>query len=99
MIWSDSTLAAKPNKLSGVKKSPKPTRVPGYLETVKLHKIRASQTYLGGKLVNMLQWVEASIPPKLIANCVFVGVWSFTDLYATPSAKKSAVVMYVSPAR
>ena len=31
MIWSDSTLAAKPNKAEGVRKSPKSTMVPDYV--------------------------------------------------------------------
>ena len=39
VVWSDSTLATKPNRLPNVKKAPKPKKLPDHLQTVKSHKI------------------------------------------------------------
>ena len=81
VICSDSTLAAKPNKAEGVKESPKSMVVPDYLKTVKLHKILAKMTHGGGKLVDMLKWVEDILAPIGPQSCLFVGVWSFNDFF------------------
>ena len=81
MIWSDPTLAAKPNKAVGVKKAPASTKVPEYLRTVKLHKILAQMTQGGGQLYDMLKWVESILTTKGRQSCLFVGVWSFNDFF------------------
>ena len=81
MIWSDSNLAAKPYKVEGVRKSPKSTMVPDYLKTVKLHHILAKMTHDGGKLVDMLKWVEDILATSGPQSCLFVGVWSFNDFF------------------
>ena len=78
MIWADSTLAAKPNKADGVKKKPRSTMVPDYLKTIKLHNIQAKMTHCGGKLVDMLKWVE-DLPAVGPQSCLFVGVCPFND--------------------
>ena len=57
-IWSDSTLAAKPNKAAGVKKAPAMTKVPDYLKTVKPHRIVHLMTHCGGQLSDLLKWVR-----------------------------------------
>ena len=81
VIWSDSTLAARLNKTAGVKKSPKATKVPDYLKTVKVHNILASETCCGGKLGHMLMWVEGLLATHRRMDCLFVGVWSFSDFF------------------
>ena len=96
VIWSDSTLAAKLNELPSVRESPEPTKVPDYLEPVKLHKIRANMAHCGGVLADMPKWVEKLVPAT-VANCVFVGVCSFNDFFAKPSANKPTAVMYHLP--
>ena len=53
--------------------------VPDYPKAVKLHNIQAKMTHCGGKLVNMLQWVE-NLPAVDPSSCLFVGVWSFNDI-------------------
>ena len=80
VIWSDSTLAAKPNKAAGVKKSPAMTKVPDYLKTVKLHRIVHHMTHCGGQLSHLLKWVQGLAAGER-KNCVFVGVWSFNDFF------------------
>ena len=86
VIWSDSTLAAKPNKAAGVKKSPSTTKVPEYLRTAKLHQIVHQVTQCGGQLSDLLKWVQ-----RLAAagrqSCVFVGVRSFNDFFVGNKVK------------
>ena len=79
MIWSDSTLSAKLNKAEGVRRSPKSTMVPDYLKAVKLHHILAKMTHGGGKLADMLKWVEDILANSGRQNCLFVGAWSFNE--------------------
>ena len=81
MVWSDSTLAAKPNKAEGVRKAPKSTFIPDYLKTVKLHQVLAKMTHGGGQLHDMLKWVEDILATKGQQSCLFVGVWSFKDFF------------------
>ena len=76
VIWSDSTLATKPNKIPGVKKPPKPQMLPVHLKSVKQYRILTSETYCVGTLVHMLEWVE-KLDPAEVKGCVFVGAGSF----------------------
>ena len=96
VIWSDSTLATKPNKTPGVKKPPKPQMLPNHLRPVKQHKILFEEVYCCGTLVNLLEWVE-KLAPADVKGCVFVCVWSFNDFFVKPGKKKPTVVMYHIP--
>ena len=73
VIWSDSIVAAKPNKTAGVKKAPAMTKVPDYLKTVKLHQIEHRMTHCGGQLSHLLAWAR-SLAAGGRQSCVFVGV-------------------------
>ena len=96
VIWSDSTLATKPNKNPSVKKPPKPQMPPNHLKSVKQHRILFQETCCGGILVNLLEWVEKLVPAD-VKGCVFVGVWSFNDFFVMLGIKKPTVVMYHLP--
>ena len=96
VIWSDSTLATKPNRLPNVKKAPEPKVLPDRLQSVKSHKVLFKETYSGGTLVNVLEWVEGFVPAD-VAGSVFVGVWSCSDFFVKLGPKKPTVVLYRLP--
>ena len=97
VVWFDSTLATKPNRPPSVKKLPKPQRLPDHLKSVKQHNILFRETYSGGTLVNLLEWVNGLVPAE-VAGSVFVGVWSFNDFFAKlgPNPRLPCITSLVS---
>ena len=83
VIWSDSTLACRPEKKPGVKKAPSMTKVPEYLKSVRCHAIRHHETCCGGKILDLLTWVRRVALAGGVQDCVFVAVWSFNDFFDT----------------
>ena len=86
VLWSGTTLATEPNRSPNAKKPPKPQKLPDHLKSVKQHKMLLHETYCGGTLVNLLEWVEKSAPAD-VKGSVFVGVWSVNDIFVKPGKR------------